>query len=205
MEKPKAASNLHSQLQIIVTEALQLPRTSVRRRRKLNQIVRLVMASGKLWYQNIPDYEDALQQTWFYCLCNLEKYDPSRSSFITWLDNHLKWRLKDIHRTKARKVADCLSSDIVDRIPAPPSVPPMLEEVQQWINLDVDGELRRTHIHNRPDVTCQALLLRRLPPETPWKTIAQEFNLPLSTASNFYKRECLPRLRKFAIQQGYLD
>ncbi|MEG4076239.1 hypothetical protein QUA30_26805, partial [Microcoleus sp. Pol14C2] len=42
-------------------------------------------------------------------------------------------------------------------------------------------------------------------PETPWKNIALEFNLPPSTAPNFYKRECLPRLRNFAKNQGYLE
>ena len=205
MAQQTATSTLNNQLQALVAEAVKLPRTSAQRRRKLNQIVRLVNRSGKLWYENTPDYEDALQRTWFYCLNNLDKYDPARSSFITWLDNTLKWRIKDVYRAKAKKVSTSLSSEIADRLPAPSSIPPMLEETRQWIEQDSSGELRRVHVNNHPEVNCQALMLYRLPPETPWKDIAETFGIPLSTASNFYKRECMPRLRKFAIRQGYID
>ena len=202
--KTKATLNLNTKLQAIVAEALSLPRTSSKRRRKLNDIVRLVTCSGKLWYENTPEYEDALQQTWLYCLRNLEKYDPARSSFITWVDNTLKWRIKDVYRARTRKSSAYLSPDIAETIPAPATIPPILEETKRWIETDPDGELRNTHIHNRPDLNCQKLLMCRMPPEMPWKEIAQEFNVPMSTASNFYKRECLPRLRKFGVRQGYL-
>lgn len=70
---------------------------------------------------------------------------------------------------------------------------------------DPHQDLQNVHIRGYPDATCQMIILRRLPPETPWKDIAQEFKLPNSTAPNFYQRECLPRLRKFAYQQGYLE
>lgn len=205
MPKSKVTSNLNSQLRDLVAEALTLPKTSARRRRMLNEIVRLVSRSGKLWSESTPEYEDALQQTWYYCLQNLEKYDSSRSGFITWIDNTLKWRLKDVYRAKARHSSAYLSSEIADRLPAPGTIPPILEETRQWIENDPSGDLRSTHVQDRPDITCQALLLRRLPPEVPWKDIAQEFDIPLSTASNFYKRECLPRLRRFAVHKGYLE
>jgi hypothetical protein len=96
------------------------------------------------------------------------------------------------------------TTDLIENLPADSDIPPILEETYQWAQTDPDGELRKIHIRERPDVTCQILILRRLPPETPWKTIALEFNLPESTAPNFYKRECLPRLRNFALKQGYL-
>jgi len=95
-------------------------------------------------------------------------------------------------------------TDMSENLASDPDIPPILEETYQWVETDPDGELASTHIKGHPDVTCQILILRRLPPETPWKTIAEEFNLPPSTAPNFYKRECLPRLRKFALLQGYL-
>lgn len=205
MPKSKVPPNLNGQIRDLVARALTFPGKSVQRRRILNQVVRLVSRSGKLWYESNPDYEDALQQTWCYCLQNLEKYDPSRSSFITWIDNTLKWRLKDIYRAKARGSYSGLPTDVADRLPAPNEIPPILEETKAWIENDPTGDLQRTHVHERPDITCQVLLLRRLPPEVPWKDIASEFGIPLSTASNFYKRECLPRLRHFAVDKGYLD
>lgn len=206
-------SNLNQQLQQLVAEACSYPAKSLQRRQKLNEIVRVVTRSGKLWKENAPYYNDALQQTWLYFCRNLEQYNPESCSVITWLDNCLKWRLQDLRSSQAKAQARMVSTGIpgteeinnpVENLPADPDIPTILEETYRWVQTDPDGELRSTHVKDRPDVTCQILILRRLPPETPWKTIAQEFNLPSSTAPNFYKRECLPRLRKFALKQGYL-
>ena len=167
----------------------------------------------KLWKENTPYYNDALQQTWLYFCRNPEQYKPEHCSVITWLDNCLKWRLKDFRSKEASEQVRTISApmqgtekttDRIENLPASPDIPPILEETYEWAEADLDGELRSTHVKGRPDVTCQILILRRLPPETPWKTIAKEFNLSPSTAPNFYKRECLPRLRNFALRQGYL-
>lgn len=183
------------------------------RRQKLNEIVRVVTKSSKLWRENTPYYQDALQQTWLYFCRNPELYNPERCSVITWLDNCLKWRIQDFRALEAKEQARTVLSSTaetqetanpIEHLSAAPDIPPILEETYQWAERDPDGQLRSTHVKGHPDVTCQILILRRLPPETPWKTIAQEFSLPPSTAPNFYKRECLPRLRNFALSQGYL-
>lgn len=209
----QGANNLNQQLQQLVAEACSYPAKSSQRRQKLNEIVRVVMKSDKLWKENTPYYNDALQQTWLYFCRNLEQYNPQSCSVITWLDNCLKWRLQDLRSSQAREQARTVSApklaieettDPIANLSAFPDIPPILEETYQWVQADLDQELRSIHVKGRPDVTCQILILRRLPPETPWKTIAKEFDLPPSTAPNFYKRECLPRLRKFALKQGYL-
>lgn len=206
--------NLNQQLQQLVLEACSYPAKSLIRRQKLNELVRLVMKSGKLWQENSPYYKDALQQTWLYFCRNPEQYNPERCSVITWLDNCLKWRLQDFRSSQTKEQARAVSSSIlgteeainlIENLPASADIPPILAETYQWAETDPDGELRSIHVKERPDVTCQILILRRLPPETPWKTIAKEFSLPPSTAPNFYKRECLPRLRNFALRQGYYE
>lgn len=213
MVKTHAVNNLNQKLQQLVAESCLYPARSLQRRQKLNEIVRLVMKSGKLWKENTPYYNDALQQTWLYFCRNLEQYNPERCSVITWLDNCLKWRLQDIRSAQAKEQARtvCIpmleteeTTDLIKNLPAEPDIPSILEETERWVKTDPDGSLHSTHVKDRPDVTCQILILRRLPPETAWKTIALEFNLPISTAPNFYKRECLPRLRNFALKQGYL-
>lgn len=205
--------NLNQQLEQLVALACSYPAKSLQRRQKLNELVRLVIRSGKLWKENTPYYNDALQQTWLYFCRNLEQYDPERSNVITWIDNYLKWRLLDFYNKELQEQVRTTSSpspeteeitNQIENVPASPDIPLILEETYQWVQADRDGELRSIHVKDRPDVTCQILILRRLPPETPWKTIAKEFNLPPSTAPNFYKRECLPRLRNFALKQGYL-
>lgn len=213
MKNTQVANNLNQQLQQLVALACSYPAKSLMRRQKLNEVVRLVMKSGKLWKENTPYYNDALQQTWLYFCRNPEQYNPERCSVITWLDNCLKWRLQDFRSKEASEQVRTISApmqgtekttDRIENLPASPDIPPILEETYEWAEADLDGELRSTHVKGRPDVTCQILILRRLPPETPWKTIAKEFNLSPSTAPNFYKRECLPRLRNFALRQGYL-
>lgn len=213
MKNTQVANNLNQQLQQLVALACSYPAKSLMRRQQLNEVVRLVMKSGKLWKENTPYYKDALQQTWLYFCRNPEQYNPERCSVITWLDNCLKWRLQDFRSKEAIEQVRTISApmqgteettDPIENLPASPDIPPILEETKEWAEADLDGELRSTHVKGRPDVTCQILILRRLPPETPWKTIAKEFNLSPSTAPNFYKRECLPRLRNFALLQGYL-
>jgi hypothetical protein len=182
------------------------------------------MVRPKLWRETTPYYQDALQQTWmFFCqnVCEAttgEAYDPERSSLITWLNFYLKRQLQqyftDAQKQQARTVStssnrlsfdDDQATDPVDRLAAPPDLPPLLEEVRKWVEKDAARELRRVHIANHPEVNCQVLLLRRLPPETSWKALSKEFKLPVSTLSNFYQRQCLPRLCQFGKAQGYLE
>ncbi|MGL5065168.1 MAG: sigma-70 family RNA polymerase sigma factor [Microcoleus sp.] len=220
-------SNLSQQLKQLVVEACSHPPKSLMRRQKLSEIVRLIVKSGKLWQENTPHYHDALQQTWMYfcrnvCVCEenttTKVFDPNRASVITWLDKYLKMRLHDfcieITEENARRnfnliVEDSAEINPINNVENPPthsdSPLDILEETKQWAITDPDGELTSVHIKERPDVTCQILILKRLPPEASWKNIADEFKLPPATAPNFYKRECLPRLRNFAKKQGYLE
>lgn len=206
----------------LLTEACKHPAGSPERQKNLTKIIRLI--KNKLWKENTPYYQDALQQTWVYFCQNIcegntgRPYDPNRGSIVTWLNFYLKKRLHDFYInnqneqlvTSPTPFRDFSSGennqtvDPVENIPANPDVPSLLEEVRRWVETDPEGELRRIHITNHPQVTCQILILRRLPPETSWKTLAVEFNLSISTLSSFYQRQCLPHLRNFGKSQGYL-
>lgn len=213
-------NELNQQLYQLVDLACSHPVGSVERQKNLTKIIRLV--NRKLWKENAPYYQDALQQTWIYFCQNLceaktgQAYDSTRSTVITWLNFYLKRRLQDFYIDNQKKQARRLTKKIptgnssqeildpIDNLPANPDIPPLLEEVLKWLKTDLDGELRRTHISNHPEINCQVLIERRLPPETSWKDLEKEFNLPISTLSSFYQRQCLPRLRKFGESEGYL-
>lgn len=206
--------HLHQHLQQLVSEACSYPPRSWQRQQKLNEIVRIVMKSGRFWQKNTPYYQDMLQQTWLYFFRNVEKYNPAQGSVITWLDRYLRWRLQDYRQNQQEEQDRTVlthpqttrdSIDLIDNLPAYPEIPPILAETFEWVNADPEGDLARIHIQGYPSMTCQVLIIRRLPPETPWKAIAQEFSVPLSTLANFYRRECLPRLRNFGQKQGYLE
>lgn len=222
---PFYANDLHEILRLLVADACSHPAGSAARARRLTQIYRLVYnRSNKLWQENVPYYNDALQQTWlFFCrnICEANtgrQYDPERANVITWLNVYLKRRLQDFDLQQQRENAktefprtneEGQTFDPIDNLIAPEHSSEadsmlILKRVREWVETDPDGFLQSVHIKNRPDVNCQVLIIRRLFEDTPWQQLVNEFNLPLSTLANFNKRKCLPRLRKFIEEQGYL-
>lgn len=213
---------LDEQIRSLVVQACEHPPGTQERQKRLTQIIRLT--AKKLWWQSTPYYQDALQQTWLYFCRNIcesttgQAYDPAYGNVITWLNAYLKRRLQDFYLNQSRERAITVpikmyqsgfgesneSLDPVDNLIATPQAPPILETVRAWAQEDLDGELRATHVRGRPDVNCQVLILRRLPPEVGWKELAEEFSLQIPTLSSFYQRQCLPRLRRFAENEGYL-
>ncbi len=209
-------------LRRLVGEACEHPSGSPQRQKLLTQIIRLT--TSRLWRESTPYYQDALQQTWLYFCRNVcegltgQTYDPTYGSVITWLNAYLKRRLQDFYINQNREQATTVSLrvrqsrsggisetiDPVDNLPATPQAPPILEDLEIWAKTDSEGELCGTYIKGRPDVNCQVLILKRLPPEVSWRELSQEFGLSIPTLSSFYQRQCLPRLRKFAELQGLL-
>ncbi|OYE02238.1 hypothetical protein [Nostoc sp. 'Peltigera membranacea cyanobiont' 232] len=208
------------QLRRLVSEACGHAIGSPQRQKLLTQIIRLT--ANRLWRESTPYYQDALQQTWLYFCRNVcegltgQIYDPSYGSVITWLNAYLKRRLQDFYINQNREQATTVplwvrqstsggtseTIDPIDNLPATPQPPPILEDLETWAKTDSEGELCRTCIKGRPDVNCQVLILKRLPPEVSWKELSEEFALSIPTLSSFYQRQCLPRLRKFAESEG---
>jgi len=206
------------QLHHLIQATCQHPLGSLERRQGLNRVIGMIQRSRKLLRDSVPEYEDALQQTWIYFCRNLceagtgQAYDPALASVTTWLNAYLKRRLQDCRQEQAialKQQATKLRTesgeilDPVDQLPSRPVPPPLLEDIQDWVKME-SKQLRRIHIRDHLDVNCQVLILRRLPPETSWERLSQEFNLPIATLSSFYQRECLPRLLTFGKSQGYL-
>jgi hypothetical protein len=219
-DRGDASTSLDDRIRQLVTETCHHPRGSLKHRQNFNRLVQAIIQSGKLWWEDTPYYNDALQQTWLYLCRNLcqsttgGKYDPTQSQVTTWLNQYLKRRLQDFYiearqwqkqHTDLPPTQEGQPLNPIEVLPAPPDVPPILEDTRQWAQTDADGELRRIHVKGRPDITCQVLILRRLPPETDWKTLETEFGCSYSTLANFYQRQCLPSLRKFGQSQGYLQ
>lgn len=207
------------QVQHLISEACRHPVGHKIRQQRMTQIIRLI--SAQLWNEQVPYYQDALQQTWIYFCQNLceaktgHAYDPDQASVVTWLNAYLKRRLQDgyIHQQKqaattVRYQADPTGDsgppmDPVDTLVAKPDIPPLLQDVQQWAETSI--VLQKIHITGQPHITGRLLILKRLPPEVPWKVLAAELNVSIGTLASFYQRQCMPLLRDFGQQQGYLE
>ncbi|MGB7087758.1 MAG: sigma-70 family RNA polymerase sigma factor [Phormidesmis sp.] len=204
----------------LIRDTCQHPIGSAPRQRGLTKIIRIL--TPKLWRSPAAYYADALQQTWIYFCRNLceattgRAYDPDVANPVTWLNAYLKRRLQDfriaetrkrattVSRASARESSDGSPLDPIDRLPAQPDIPPLLEQVRAWAEADADGTLAQTHISKHPQVTAQLLILKRLPPETSWKALSADYGISVGTLSSFYQRQCLTRLRAFGQAQGYL-
>ena len=208
---------LSHRLKQLVIETCQHPKGSPQRQRGLTQLIRLL--TDQLWHTSAAYYPDALQQTWIYFCRNLceattcRAYDPDIATPVTWLNAYLKRRLQDFQIAENRDRRTTLSAsslscreddllDPLDRIAARPDVPPWLEQIKAWAESDPD--LEQIHISKHPTVTAKALILKRLPPETPWKALSAEYGIPIGTLSSFYQRQCLSKLRDYGKSQGYL-
>ncbi len=204
----------------LVEETCRYPAGSPQRQKGLTKLIRVL--NDQLWHTFDTYYQDALQQTWIYFCRNLceattaRAYDPTRAKITTWLNAYLKRRLQDFrideHDRRAKIIGQSSSVirqddgtvvDPIDRIPAPPDAPPLLEQVHTWLQTDADGALKSIFITQHPNITAQQLLLKRLPPETPWKELAEEYGLSIGTLSSFYNRKCFPLLREFGKSEGY--
>lgn len=202
----------------LVVETCGYPRGSAARQKGLTQLIRLM--GQRLWHTSDAYYGDALQQTWIYFCRNLceattgRAYDPEIASPVTWLNAYLKRRLQDFQIAENKQRATTAISrsradesdllDPIDCLPAPPDIPPWLDQVRGWAEADKDKELSQVCISQHPEVTARLLILKRLPPETPWKVLAQEHQISVGTLSSFYQRQCLTRLRDYGRSQGYL-
>ncbi|TAF54100.1 MAG: sigma-70 family RNA polymerase sigma factor [Oscillatoriales cyanobacterium] len=194
----------------------------------MNELIRAIERSNQLWYQASDIYDDAKQKTWFYLAQNLceavtakKPFDPTIASITTWLNAYLKRRLQDLQieqqEERRRQIsltpqggqiqADSLVLDSNSwvQLAAQPDIPPILEIVTAWAIADEDGILRTLHVADRPDITAQKLILRRLPPEKSWQAIGEEFDYSWQHLTNFYHHHCRKQLRQFGIRQGWLD
>ncbi len=213
-------NDLNQQLCQLIAEARHYPLKSLERRQRIGEVHRLVMKSGKLWRENSPYYTDALQEMWEYCCQHPEEYDPTVKRVITWLNDYLQKRLRRYRDARNRQQQRLLrnleteegqTTNALENLPAPPDIQLTLDIWQaalDWIRADPSGVLRRTVFRKRPEINGQVLILRRLPPDKPWSTIAAEFKLTSAEAKDlpkFYHRKCLPLLRKFARSQGFIE
>lgn len=216
---------LNATLKQLMAEVVAAAPHSLDRQRCFHESYNLVMHSKNLWrdYYAIEHgyYNDAVNDMWAECFSHPESYDPQLKEAITWLNDALKRALRR-HRDRNRRdqkrhistwtnedgdVTD--ATDILEARPdAYEAFQKILKPVLLWVHADPDGSLRQRIFCKRPEINAQALLLRRLPPQSKtWPEISQEFGLTGKDAKalpQWYSRYCYPYLRAFGAQNDLL-
>lgn len=212
---PMNIRNLHQELRWLVTDACLYPKDSLERRKRLNHLIARIQTSNRLWKEpriSTDDYNDALQQTWFYLCRRIETYNPDQAEVLTWINQYLQYRIQDITHQNAREARfqivlpnsePELADKWIEHLPARPEPPPILEEVSAWLEEEKD-DLQRVCLRDRPDINGYILISCRVLFQKTWKQLSEEFAVQISTLSSFYHRKCLPFLIQFGELHGYL-
>jgi hypothetical protein len=206
---------LDRQLCQLMTDILALTPRSAVRRIKLNEFVRLVQQSEKLWRSPGTDrdiYQNALSDVWLYVLANFHKYDPARGTVMTWINNRLKWDIKT-HQAKywderRRRLSDYSTGEEdvnswLDRLQASEDGDWSLQEMaRRWR----EGRDAATAIHvtGRPDINGYELFQDKLGlsleleswlkprDRSTYRAMAEHYGAPLPTIASFWTNKCLP-------------
>ncbi|MEC4813023.1 MAG: sigma-70 family RNA polymerase sigma factor [Scytonema sp. PMC 1069.18] len=199
------------QLQELALKAQQHPLGSTARRIALSKLIDGIYRSRKLCYpyqgrfsqvyQHI--YEEAVQDLFLYICKNIDKYDPNRAEFITWVNMLLTKRFfkeavsKVVGKTNEIKVETSFLENLEDTIPEDneDDLISDFQKIRQYIEKDPKGIFRQTYIKSYPQVNFQKIAIKRWSGVS-WKDISEELGVPIPTLSNFYRRS----LEKFRIE-----
>jgi hypothetical protein len=213
---------LYQEFDSLVTQICQESSNPWKRRRLVNQLVTKMTNSGLIWKDNVPYYEDALQEQWEFFYSNLceartgTQYDRDRSNPITWFNNCLQWRLltlaQKIDKENSRrcggkkKFKDGEQIETIEDLPAKDESHIIeaiqdFETVQNWIETNPDGVLNQ-HIRGRKDLTSQVILRSMLSGKTLMQ-MAAEYSCAYQTVYGFWKNKCRPRLAEFRENHDY--
>jgi len=213
-ELPGRDEALNQELQRLINDAKRYPADSgnpadrANRRIILTKLINAIKYSGKLskqtqWsgianYQGI--YEEALQITFIEICKNIANYNPDYP-VMAWVNTIFNSRFYDVVDKERRRgikwlpknsaTSQILSLDEINEdLPLESQVSEQ-EQLKEIIQADPERFLTKEYIQNNPQANLKVILLLVLDGK-PWKEIAEELGVPISTVSSFYQR----RLRK---------
>ncbi len=191
-------------------------RDNPQRRKLVDRLLRQLQLLPKLSKVSHPYYLEAQNKTWEWLEKHLHEFNPQRSpiqaSLVTWVNGHLRYRIKDLYTTKNQKVlsldldaleasgfykVDLDAFDVeIERIERQEKQA-VARAIVKYINVDPEYELRNCYPRNRPDCNCQILVQRLFLQQSPEKmaVIARQLNIKTQTIYSFWKRTGLSKLQ----------
>ncbi len=193
------------QLQQLALEAQQYPLGTTARRRIISKIIDVIYRSRQLvhpypgQFQGVYDdiYQEAVQNLFLYICKNIEKYDPERGEFMTWVNMLLSKRFfreaipKIIGKTHEINVENSVLENLEnltfkENKDKDDYVSTFLK-IRRYIELDPNGIFQQAQIKKHPHANFREIAIKRWSGIS-WKEISDELNIPIPTLSNFYQR-----------------
>jgi DNA-directed RNA polymerase specialized sigma24 family protein len=172
----------------------------IQRSEKLTKLSTLISRRGCFYATTqLKDlYADALGDTFLYIAQNIDDYDPTKN-VMAWVNATLNWKFltafnKNYRGRRNRGKSHTISLDKPQEddfcfLEILASEPCEAQEkyrlLREFVLSDPEGILKARKTTN--DVTLQDICLMLLDGKT-WKEIADEFQISLSTAERFFKR-----------------
>jgi hypothetical protein len=193
------------QLQELALQAQQHQDGTTARRITLSKLIDGVYRWGKLCHPykgQFPGvygqiYQEAVQDLFLYICKNLDKYDPERASFMTWVNMLLSQRFfkeaipKIIGSANEINVENSVLENLeglaFDDSEDEDNYIFAFKKIRRYIEIDPKGIFKQTHIKKYPKVNFQEIAIKRWS-GIAWKDISEELNIPVATLSNFYQR-----------------
>ena len=193
------------QLQELALQAQQHPLGTTAKRITLSKLIDGIYRWGKLChpykgqFQGVYEqiYQEAVQDLFLYICKNLDKYDPERASFMTWVNMLLSQRffkeaipkiIGNANETNVESsVLENLEDLTLDDSESEDNYISAFKKIRRYIEIDPKGVFRQTQIKKYPQVNFREIAIKRWSGIS-WKDISEEFNIPVATLSNFYQR-----------------
>ncbi|MUG92921.1 sigma-70 family RNA polymerase sigma factor [Scytonema sp. UIC 10036] len=199
------------QLKELALAAQQNPLGTTARRVALSKLIDSIYRGGRLCYpykgqfQGVYKqiYDEAVQDLCLYICKNIDKYDPERGEFMTWVNMLLTQRFFKEAIPKIigsgheiyleNSVLESREDLVVEDREEEDSYISAFQKIRRYIELDPSGVFRQTYIKKYTQANFQAIAIKRWSGVS-WKEISEELNIPIPTLSNFYQRS-LERFR----------
>ncbi|MBM0744593.1 hypothetical protein JOY44_23790 [Phormidium sp. CLA17] len=179
-------NELATSLEQLALEAQRYSPQTKQRQIALGRLICLIQRSQKLYCprgdlsQEVYTYlyQEALQDLWLEVSCNINKYDPSKSRVMTWVNFLLNKRFIDARDRYYQSAKSRLTyvSNISDLDKAIPSEVSLSEEVKQCIEEDPENLFKSKQLKSCPQINFQNLVLHRLRGDS-WETLSKEYGV----------------------------
>ena len=170
-----------------------------------------IMRSSRMMLRSASVSQDILAEaysrTWKWFFKNLPQYAPEIASFVTWFNNKLRWKIRDILREEADRQKREMSIDAGDsgkpfELPAPAPVQ-WKDTIRDWLDtLEThQAEFCRRRMRESPQVDCYKTLSQALQnlletDDESWEAIATQFSIQAPSLQRFCRSRCYPIFKR---------